>query len=123
MPDPKKVIAGLEAHANMETACATANKEECPYYGYHEKDKLCSEKLAEDALAMMKEQQWHPVTDPPKKSEVCLMTCNQWGGEIVRKGYYFSGEKIFEENGKDITEYVTHWRLAPKPPKEAENGT
>lgn len=58
----EKVIAGLEAHANMETACATAKKEECPYYGYHDKDKMCSEKLAEDALAILKKQEPRVMT-------------------------------------------------------------
>ena len=96
----------------------------CPYFTQDDKTQAYClfHRILPDTLALLKEQEWHPVTDPPKQTEVCLLTCNQWGGEIIRKGYYLSDEKIFTEKGRDITEYVTHWMPAPKPPKEAENG-
>lgn len=66
-------------------------------------------------------QKWAPVTDAenlPKRSMPCLVACNQWGGEKVRKATYLDSEKIFMENGHDITEYVTHWMPSPKPPED-----
>lgn len=65
-------------------------------------------------------QKWIPVADVdnlPKKSTPCLVACNQWGGEIVRKSTYLDSEKRFFEGEFDITEYVTHWMPSPEPPK------
>lgn len=65
-------------------------------------------------------RKWIPVTDVnnlPKKSTPCLVACNQWGGEKVRKATYLDSEKRFYEGGFDITEYVTHWMPSPEPPK------
>lgn len=67
---------------------------------------------------------WTPVTDAeslPKRSMPCLVACNQWGGEIVRKATYLYSENIFTEGGIDITEFVTHWMPSPEPPKGEEN--
>lgn len=67
---------------------------------------------------------WIPVTDAdnlPKKSTPCLVACNQWGGDIVRKATYLDSEKRFYEGKFDITEYVTHWMPSPEPPKEEDN--
>lgn len=69
-------------------------------------------------------QKWIPVTDVenlPKKSTPCLVSCNQWGGEIVRKAIFLASENCFTERGIDITEYVTHWMESPKPPEEVYN--
>lgn len=69
-------------------------------------------------------QKWIPVTDVenlPKKSTPCLVSCNQWGGEIVRKAIYLASENCFTERGIDITEYVTHWMESPKPPEGVYN--
>ena len=66
-------------------------------------------------------KKWILVTDAdnlPKKSTPCLVACNQWGGEIVRKATYLDSEKRFFEGEFDITEYVTHWMSSPEPPKE-----
>jgi len=68
-------------------------------------------------------QRWVPVTDAdslPKKSIPCLVACNQWGGEIVRKATYLDSEKRFFEGAFDITEYVTHWMPSPEPPEMDE---
>lgn len=65
-------------------------------------------------------RRWIPVTDAdnlPKKSTPCLVACNQWGGEIVRKATYLDSEKRFFEGEFDITEYVTHWMPSPEPPE------
>lgn len=64
-------------------------------------------------------RRWIPVTDPenlPKRSTPCLVACNQWGGETVRKATWLASERIFHENGRDITEYVTHWMDSPRAP-------
>lgn len=56
MPDTEKrekVLCGLEAHATTWTACRTEDGKECPYAGFHDADKLCSEQLAQDALALI----------------------------------------------------------------------
>lgn len=69
-------------------------------------------------------QKWIPVTDVenlPKKSTPCLVFCNQWGGEIVRKAIFLASENCFTERGIDITEYVTHWMESPKPPEGVYN--
>lgn len=65
-------------------------------------------------------RRWIPVTDAdnlPKKSTPCLVACNQWGGEIVRKATYLDLEKRFCEGYFDITEHVTHWMPSPEPPE------
>ena len=67
---------------------------------------------------------WIPVTDTenlPKRSTPCLVACNQWGGEIVRKATWLASERIFHENGRDITEYVTHWMDSPRAPEEVRH--
>lgn len=68
-------------------------------------------------------RRWIPVTeDIPKRSIPCLVACNQWGGEVVRKAIFLASENCFTERGSDITKYVTHWMESPKPPEEDDNG-
>ena len=54
----KKVMRGLDAHANPKT-CETCAGEECPYYneGGSYPKVTCSSILAADALALLKEQE------------------------------------------------------------------
>lgn len=69
-------------------------------------------------------RRWIPVTDAenlPKRSTPCLVACNQWGGETVRKATWLASERIFQENGRDITEYVTHWMDSPRAPEEVRH--
>lgn len=69
-------------------------------------------------------RKWIPVTDTenlPKRSTPCLVACNQWGGEIVRKATWLASERIFHEKGRDITEYVTHWMDSPRAPEEVRH--
>ena len=93
--------------------------------------KPCSSRCEDYALVLKipaadvePRQRWIPVTDAdnlPKKSTPCLVVCNQWGGEIVRKATYLDSEKSFFEGEFDITEYVTHWMPSPELPKGEDN--
>lgn len=50
------------------------------------------------AADMEPNQRWILVTDAdnlPKKSTPCLVACNQWGGERVRKAKYLDSERDF----------------------------
>ena len=67
MADRKKVIMGLEAHANLVHPCMTRDGKECPYFGGSdlEKMQICSEKLAADAYELLNETVYaHPEELP-----------------------------------------------------------
>ena len=55
MTKREMILCGLEAHANTWDACRTEDgRKECPYAGFHDStEKLCSEQLALDALALI----------------------------------------------------------------------
>lgn len=103
--------------------------ENCSMHG--DDGEPCSSRCEDYALVLKipaadvePKRRWIPVTDAdnlPKKSTPCLVACNQWGGEIVRKSTYLDSEKRFFEGEFDITEYVTHWMPSPEPPKGEEN--
>lgn len=103
--------------------------ENCSMHG--DEGEPCSSRCEDYALVLKipaadvePKKRWIPVRDSdnlPKKSTPCLVACNQWGGEKVRKATYLDSEKRFYEGGFDITEYVTHWMPRPEPPKEEEN--
>jgi hypothetical protein len=83
----------------------------------HDKIKWEQKQLA----AMPK---WIPVTETdrlPKQATPCLVSCNQWGGVILRIAIFFPDDKSFFENGADITKYDTHYFSGLKPPKGEEN--
>ena len=54
--DRKRVLDGLRCHASSDAKCHL----ECPYHGCGTADAVCSELLAKDALALLKEQE--PIT-------------------------------------------------------------
>ena len=105
----------------MATNCKTCvHKKVCDLWRSQECQSAKS--FFEDECELYAEvPRWIPATDAdnlPKKSTPCLVACNQWGGEKVRKATYLDSEKRFFEGGFDITEYVTHWMPSPEPPKE-----
>lgn len=66
---------------------------------------------------------WIPVTDRlPDKNMWCLVICNERGGAIRRIAAFLEGflKYRFEENGCDISRFVTHWMSLPEPPKDGE---
>ena len=75
---------------------------------------------AEDVAPAKK---WIPVSEKlPDKNMWCLVICNEWGGRITRISTFLAdyfGER-FEEDGKVITRFVTHWMPLPEPPKEGK---
>ena len=93
-------------------------------FGGQDDDKVVDIINSIPAADVEPKRKWIPVTDAdnlPKKSTPCLVACNQWGGDIVRKATYLDSEKRFYEGKFDITEYVTHWMPSPEPPKEEDD--
>ena len=70
------------------------------------------------------EPKWIPIAERlPDKNMWCLVICNEWGGRITRISTFLAdyfGER-FEEDGKVITRFVTHWM--PLPSAEGLNET
>ena len=88
----------------------------------------CADELmicASDAIEELQNQvpKWIPVSERlPDKNMWCLVICNEWGGRITRISTFLAdyfGER-FEEDGKAITRFVTHWMPLHEPPKDGE---
>lgn len=54
----------------------------------------------------------------PMTTNLYLVLCNEWGHARVRICAYYSEAEKWIQDGKNITEYVTHWMPLPEPPKE-----
>lgn len=70
------------------------------------------------AIAALERDEWISVEEPPVTGWY-LVLCNQWGGRIHRLAFCRDGIWTeWTDKGYDITEYVTHYRPLPEPPKE-----
>ena len=68
--------------------------------------------LVQDALALLKEQRWIPVTIPPEKDGRYLCYYKDEYGECVDFGRY--------ENGDWFVSGVAAYMTIPEPPKEED---
>ena len=78
---------------------------------------------AADAIEELQKPKWIPVAEKlPYKSMWCLVICNERGGRITRIAVFLADYygDIFEDDGKNITKFVTHWMPLPEPPKDGE---
>ena len=70
------------------------------------------------AIAALERDRWISVEEQPNIGWY-LVICNQWGGRIHRLAFCRDGIWTeWTDMGYDITEYVTHYRPLPEPPKE-----
>ena len=68
-------------------------------------------------------QMWIHVNNRlPDRSMWCLVICNERGGRITRIAVFLADYygDIFEDDGKNITKFVTHWMPLPEPPEKDE---
>ena len=115
MPDRNKVIKGLEVCTSKPCYCT-----DCPY-----KANCCldSQEVMEDALALLKEQEWHMLTEDddgiihglPGDDGQYLMTDDK---DIWIDDYVDGVEDgIILDSGRDIRE-ITAWMYMPELPKK-----
>lgn len=118
MPDREKVIKGLEHCISADETC-----EGCPYEG-----TTCTTTLNADALALLKEQKWIPVTERLPKSminRVLVYVQHEDLTGYIGFGHFekFKGEEMWYdlENNCQFSKRgytVTHWMETPIPPME-----
>ena len=119
MPEREKVQHGLEC-------CYNNNCGACPYSAI----KKCQHKLHSDALALLKEQRWIPVTERlPEAEDHYLAAYRYPGSKDITYGILYYGFMDFKpEEGMCFYKYesewgdvrydnVTHWMKIPNVPK------
>lgn len=123
MPDRDKVIKGLECclKKNGHTDCNA-----CPYGSTHN-GSTCIDNVQEDALSLLKEQEWISVKDRLPNCNGCYIV---WRPRFYPdKGMpsicYFDGSNTWHDSyGVDFTrtlapEDVSHWKPLPEQPCKA----
>lgn len=122
MPDREKVIKGLEC-----CQCTDYIGRQCPYWHDVVDDALtgcdCTTELVRDALALLKEQAWHLLTEDadgiihglPGDDGQYLMT----DGEDIWIDDYVDGvdDGVWLDSGRDIRE-IKAWMYMPELPKQ-----
>ena len=124
MPDREKVINGIHQHCegSLFDRCG-----ECPYYeidysAWGESKFKCRDDLLSDVLSLLKEQEWHTLTEDrdgiihglPGDDGQYLMT----DGKDIWIDEYMDGvaDGIILDSGRDIRE-ITAWMYIPELPK------
>ena len=90
----------------------------CGGCSLYDSECFCYTERLREALELLETDEWETVDNPPRRTEIVLVTCNELGRERVRKAIYFGAERQFVEGGFDITRCVTHWRLCPGPAED-----
>lgn len=113
MIDREKVVRGLEHCVGEEHA----NCENCPYL----MDVVgvgCYTRLKRDALALLKEQEWIPVTErPPKDGEDVIAWIEDEHESRMTAANYYKG--VWYDCVMNCKEQrIKYWMPRPKPPKE-----
>lgn len=120
MADREKVIKGLETCSDVyygaDGACSS-----CPYSQIN--GDRCLAELVHDAIGLLKEQEWHMLTEDddgfiyglPGDDGQYLMT----DGKDIWIDDYMDGvdDGIFLDSGRDIRE-ITAWMYMPELPKK-----
>ena len=114
MADREKVIKAIEICYTLGHNCT-----ECPFFTVDD----CNDKLMHDALALLKVQEWHMLTEDddgivhglPGDDGRYLMT----DGKDIWIDDYVDGvdDGIILDSGRDIRE-ITAWMYVPKLPKQ-----
>ena len=123
--DINSVMDDLErcTHPAPFTSC-----KECTHKGSPDDCPHCFERLAADALELLKERRWIPVTERlPREMTNKVLVYLQHEDYVgyIGYGHYekFHGEEMWYdlEHGEQFAKrgyIVTHWMPSPQPPKE-----
>lgn len=122
MADKEKVIKGLSICRHKMICQETCM--ECPYiYDKRSKQSNCEGVLHDDALSLLKEHEWHTLTEDrdgiihglPGDDGQYLMT----DGKDIWIDDYVDGvaDGIILDSGRDIRE-ITAWMYMPELPKK-----
>lgn len=127
MTELEKVYEGLEC-------CAVgAECDHCPYSQMNEGkgDYTGCHQLHWDALELLKEQQWIPVSErlPEEKQNPLThdfdeVICYCTFGAVPKADdvrFYKFGRGHFYHGSQIMDQYVTHWMYKPEPPKENDH--
>ena len=122
MPDREKVIKGLECMKSIKRP----TEEDCASCGYKESFD-CGRDVGNDALALIKKQEWIPVSDRLPKSIANKVIVYLQHEDLVSQigyGHYekFQGEEMWYdlEHNEQFSKRgytVTHWMPLPESPK------
>ena len=114
--DREKVINELTCCIYSEEECECPK--DCPYADDDMSE--CQAKVMRDALALLQEQGWIPITERlPKDDTDILVYCTDGEESRIVAVNYANGiwfDCIF--NTVMVVKNITHWMPLPKPPTE-----
>ena len=119
MHDKEKVELGIKAcwSEYFSHKCF-----DCPYVS-DRNDRKCVERLGTDALALLKEQKWIPVTErlPEVRHAVLCYTPhhkNIWALSLHEDNEWYYWIPTNKKYNPDFEGDITHWMPLPEHPKE-----
>ena len=123
MSDKEKVINSIKYCINHPLCI------DCDACNYGGESSVICDRLIQDALALLKEQQqWVSVKDRlpnekinPNTHDFEYVLCYTIFGDVRAYKYgtpMFAKSPHFWDEAECVDEYVTHWQYLPEPPKE-----
>ena len=125
MPDREKKNRGIDVVKQGLEYCKRGwlCPSECPYYSPNPEDADETCPMFDDALALLKEQGWIPVTErlPELRHAVLCYSPhhkNIWALSLHEDGEWYYWIPMYEKYNPDFEGPITHWMALPEPPKE-----